>query len=78
MQVGQGDVGRVVAVAAVRLGEAVHVEQLPVGHLPVRVEHLLPPADGPDADHLQTLLRNTQDERRRERVKNYRIRDRKV
>lgn len=56
-QVGGGDVGRVVAVAAVRLGEAVHVQQLPVGHLAVGVEDLLACADRPHAHHLEAVLR---------------------
>lgn len=52
-----GDVGSVVAVAGTRLGEAVHVKQLPVGHLPVRVKHLLAFMNRAHADHLQAILK---------------------
>lgn len=57
VQVGGGDVGGVVAVAPVRLGEAVHVQQLPVGHLAVGVEHLLAFVHGTDAHHFEAVLR---------------------
>lgn len=56
VQVGGGDVGGVVAVAAVRLGEAVHVQQLPVGHLTVGVEDLLTSADRLDTYHSEAVL----------------------
>ena len=55
---GDGDVGSVVAVAWIRLCEAVHMQQLPVGHLPVGVKYLLAFTNGPHAHHLQTVLRN--------------------
>lgn len=57
VQVGGRDVGGVVAVAAVRLGKAVHVQQLPVGHLAVGVEHLLAFVNGADAHHFEAVLR---------------------
>lgn len=60
VEAGDGDVGGVVAVASMRLREAVHVQQLPVGHLPVGVEHLLAFTDGPHAHHLQTVLRKVE------------------
>lgn len=71
VQVGGGDVGGVVTVAAVRLGKAVHVQQLPVGHLAVGVEHLLTSADRPDAHHFKAVLgeeegRGRESERKRE------------
>lgn len=50
------DVGRVVGVGGKRLREAVHVQQLPVGHLTVRVEDLLTFPYGPHCHHLQTVL----------------------
>lgn len=56
VEVVDGDVGCVVAVALIRLGEAVHMQQLPVGHLPVGVKHLLAFMNGAHADHLQTVL----------------------
>lgn len=57
VEVGDGDVRGVVAVALMRLREAVHMQQLPVGHLPVRVKYLLAFLNGPHANHLQTVLR---------------------
>lgn len=56
---GNGDVGSLVAVAWIRLCEAVHMQQLPVGHLPIGVEYLLAFMYGPHTDHLQIVLRNT-------------------
>lgn len=57
VEVSDGDVGSVVAVAGTRLGEAVHVKQLPVGYLPVRVKHLLAFMNRAHADHLQAILK---------------------
>lgn len=67
VQVGGGDVGGVVAVAPVRLGEAVHVQQLPVGHLAVGVEHLLAFVHGTDAHHFEAVLREERGRGERER-----------
>lgn len=50
------DVSRVVGVAGVGLCEAVHVQQLPVGHLPICVEDLLSFPHGLCCNHPQTLL----------------------
>lgn len=57
VEVSDGDVSSVVAVAWVWFCEAVHVQQLPVGHLPVGVKNLLAFTNGPHADHLQTVLK---------------------
>lgn len=51
------DVGCVVGVAGVGLCEAVHVQQLPVGHLPVCVEDLLSFPHRLRCNHSQTLLK---------------------
>lgn len=64
VEVGDGDIGSVVAVAWIWLCEAVHVQQLPVGHLPVGVKYLLAFTNGAHADHLQTVLRNMECMRR--------------
>lgn len=66
VDVGHGDVGGVVAVALIRLCEAVHMQQLPVGHLPVGIKYLLTFSDGPHADHLQTVLRGETESREEE------------
>lgn len=50
------DVGRVVGVPGVGLCKAIHVQQLPVGHLPVGVEDLLAFPHGLRCNHPQTLL----------------------
>lgn len=50
------DVGGVVAVAGVGLCEAVHVQQLPVGHLPIGVEDLLSFPHWLCCNHPQTVL----------------------
>lgn len=50
------DVSRVMGVAGVGLCKAVHVQQLPVGHLPIRVEDLLSFPHGLRCNHPQTLL----------------------
>lgn len=57
VEVGHGDVSGVVAIALIRLSEAVHVQQLPVGHLPIGVKYLLAFLNGAHANHLQTVLR---------------------
>lgn len=59
-----GDVCCVVAVARIRLRESVHVQQLPVGHLPVGVKYLLAFTDGAHTHHLQTVLKERERERR--------------
>lgn len=56
IKVSHGDVGGVVAVALIWLCEAVHMQQLPVGHLSVGIKYLLAFSDGLHADHLQTVL----------------------
>ncbi len=59
VEAGDGNVSRVVAVALIRFCEAVHVQQLPVCHLPVRVKNLLAFLNGAHTNHLQTVLRKT-------------------
>lgn len=50
------DVGCVVGVARVGLCKAIHVQQLPVGHLPIRVEDFLSFPHRLCCNHPQTLL----------------------
>lgn len=57
VEAGEGDIGCVMAVTLIRLCEAVHVQQLPVGHLPVCVKHFLAFQNRPYTNHLQTVLR---------------------
>lgn len=67
VEVGHGNVSGVVAVVLVRLGEAVHVQQLPVCHLPVGIKYLLAFRDGAHANHLQTVLREEENTIREEK-----------
>ena len=57
VEVDDGDVSSVIAVALIRLSEAVHMKKLTVGHLPIGVKYLLPFMDVAHTNHLQTLLK---------------------
>lgn len=66
VKVSHGDVSGVIAVALIWLCEAVHMQQLPVGHLSVGIKYLLAFSDGLHADHLQTVLKGRTESREEE------------